>query len=395
MKKRHKARYKDKIIEFSIFLLCIFGTMMVMSASVGLANGSNSYLTKVLIKQIIYVIAGGIAMTFAYRVFNTKTFKPLMQGFGFIMTILLLSTMMFSSSGGANAWIKLSIAGIDASIQPAEFAKVLMIAMVACCCGDIKKRSATSEEILKTPFIFLTVYAFIIIFLQRDLGSAIILIALTLLCFLMCQHPSLQKCKKFVFWAIFAGILAVIFLMSDMGIVIASKFFSGYKLDRIISATNPFADQYGSGYHIIIGMVAIGRGGVFGLGYGNSIQKYANFPAANTDFILAIIMEELGIFGLLIIIILYGVIIVRLFYQAVNSRLQSSKIILIGTALYIFIHFFFNVGGMTGLIPLTGVPLLLISAGGSSAMSLMLAIGMCQAVINREYNIRLKRSRNK
>ena len=125
------------------------------------------------------------------------------------------------------------------------------------------------------------------------------------------------------------------------------------------------------------------EGGLKGKGIGNSTRKYMNFPEANNDFILAIIIEECGFIGFLFLLALYGFIIYRLFYYARRIKSESARIILVGTAMYFFLHIFLNVGGVTGLIPLTGVPLLMISSGGSSTLSVMCAVGIAQAVIMR------------
>ena len=106
-------------------------------------------------------------------------------------------------------------------------------------------------------------------------------------------------------------------------------------------------------------------------------------PEATTDYILPIIVEELGIFGFLFIVLLYGVILYRLFYYAFKAKSEGYKVILIGTAMYLSVHFLLNVGGVSGLIPLTGVPLLFISSGSSSLLSVCIAIGISQAVISR------------
>ena len=156
-----------------------------------------------------------------------------------------------------------------------------------------------------------------------------------------------------------------------------------YQINRFLSAVNPFIDQYDTGYQLINGLVAFATGGWFGLGYGNSVRKYTRFPAANTDFILAIIVEELGFVGFMAMFIPYCIIIFRLIRYAQKTNSEKAKIVLIGVASYIAIHIFFNVGGVTGLIPLTGVPLLMISAGGSSALATLVAIGIAQAVIAR------------
>ncbi len=119
-------------------------------------------------------------------------------------------------------------------------------------------------------------------------------------------------------------------------------------------------------------------------GFGQSVQKMQYLPAASTDYILAITVEEFGILGFLVILGGYGVLIYRLFKYALMSKREGYKILYIGTAMYLFIHFVFNVGGVTGLIPLTGIPLLFISSGASSLVSICSAIGIAQAAIARE-----------
>ena len=115
----------------------------------------------------------------------------------------------------------------------------------------------------------------------------------------------------------------------------------------------------------------------------DTIRKYTDFPASNTDFILAIVIEELGFMGFLLIAICYMVIIIRLYKYAFKMKNEKGRIVLVGVATYLFVHFLFNVGGVTGFIPLTGVPLLMISAGGTSTSTTMVAIGLGQAIISQ------------
>ena len=131
-------------------------------------------------------------------------------------------------------------------------------------------------------------------------------------------------------------------------------------------------------------MAAFVSGGLFGVGYGKGFLKFSFIFASESDSILAIIVEELGfVFGFMPIVILYGIIIFQLMKYTFLVKSEKDKAILVGTIAYIFIHFLFNVGGVTAFIPLTGVPLLFISAGGSSRMAIMLAIGLSQNVIAR------------
>ena len=161
-------------------------------------------------------------------------------------------------------------------------------------------------------------------------------------------------------------------------------FIGTHIVERFKMSANPWQDEYNKGLQLINSLYAFASGGWRGLGFGQSIQKMKYLSAASTDFILAITVEELGIFGFSVILIGYSCIIFRLFRYALMSKHEGYKIIYIGTSLYIFIHFVVNAGGVTGLIPLTGVPLLFISSGASSLVSICCAIGICQALASKE-----------
>ena len=195
-----------------------------------------------------------------------------------------------------------------------------------------------------------------------------------------------QKFRKWLAILMVLGIIMIVFILTPYGEGIIRKLpLKDYQINRILSSINPFADQYNTGFQLVSGLVAFATGGWTGLGFGNSVRKYTKFPAANTDFILAIVVEELGYIGFLLVFIPYLLIMWRLFSYASRIRSEKAKIILVGTSMYILIHCLFNIGGVTGMIPLTGVPLLMISAGGSSTISLLCAIGIAQAVI-LQYN---------
>jgi cell division protein FtsW len=142
-------------------------------------------------------------------------------------------------------------------------------------------------------------------------------------------------------------------------------------------------DKYDSGYQLVNGLIAFASGGWFGKGFGNSVRKYTDFPAASTDSILSIIVEELGFVGFLFMILMFAIIILRLLMYARKIKSEKAKIILVGVAMYFMIHIFFNISGITVSLPLTGIPLLLISSGGSSTISAMMALGISQAIIVR------------
>jgi cell division protein FtsW len=318
---------------------------------------------------------------FSFRLLHSQTFGLIIVGIAFL---LFLASLFDFNGSGSKAWILLPIGITQVTLQPSEFAKVALILIIAAYTGDVKKTFKDKNYIWKRPFFIGLGYAFIVLVLQHDFGSAVVMGTICVVCILIPSHPQLRSFQKFIGWFYAVGMLFAVFLLSPLGEpVIRHLPLEDYQISRILSAIDPFQDQYNTGYQLILGLIAFAAGGWKGLGYGASVRKYTRFPAANTDFILAIIVEELGIFGFLAVMIPYTIIVVQLFRYALKMRSEQGKIILVGVAMYIVIHSLFNIGGVTGLIPLTGVPLLMISSGGSSTMSLMAALGIAQAVILR------------
>ena len=377
---RMPYRY-DMIIHLCTLILAVFGLFMVASATMGQAGGDVMSLAKTIIKQLVFTVAGYLGMVVMARWFSFERVKRLIAPI-VLMTFILLLMALFWEVGGARAWIKIPIPGQEVTIQPSEFAKVVIIMVIATYLGDIRNQKLSARDLLRNPLLIVGGFCFIVAILQSDFGSAIVMAGIACICFLVVSHPALARLQRGLVIILLIGVAFTVWILSPMGEhLIESLPFESYQIQRFTSAMNPFADQYGSGYQLINGLVSFARGGWTGLGYGNSIQKYTNFPAASTDFILAIVVEELGIFGFLIILISYGFLVGRMLMFAMKMKSQRGRVVLVGVSMYFFIHFLFNVGGVTGLIPLTGVPLLMISSGGSSTMAVVIAIGMAQAVI--------------
>ena len=376
----------DRYINIAVMWLAVFGTLMIGSASMGLAVSNPVYLPVTVAKQIIFILIGYFVMVqmmrrFSFRILPSQTFGLIIVGIAFL---LFLASLFDFNGSGSKAWILLPIGITQVTLQPSEFAKVALILIIAAYTGDVKKTFKDKNYIWKRPFFIGLGYAFIVLVLQHDFGSAVVMGTICVVCILIPSHPQLRSFQKFIGWFYAVGMLFAVFLLSPLGEpVIRHLPLEDYQISRILSAIDPFQDQYNTGYQLILGLIAFAAGGWKGLGYGASVRKYTRFPAANTDFILAIIVEELGIFGFLAVMIPYTIIVVQLFRYALKMRSEQGKIILVGVAMYIVIHALFNIGGVTGLIPLTGVPLLMISSGGSSTMSLMAALGIAQAVILR------------
>lgn len=377
----------DLFIHFSILVLVVYGLIMITSASMGIAAGNTAYLVNVVAKQVIFSAIGYVSMMFMAKLFNFQRLRANISLLTIATILFLLIPLVFESVGGAKAWIRIPMAGSEITIQPLEFAKISIMLVVAAYLCDLKNKKPTPWELVKTPVVLIGSFIFIVMLLQSDFGSAVVMAAIAIVVFLIPQHPQLVKYQKIIFVLIIISIIGLVVLLTPIGVQIVEHLpLQTYQKSRILSAVNPFTDKYGAGYQLVNGLVSFASGGFFGVGFGNSVRKYTNFPAANTDFILAIVVEELGFLGFLIIFICYSIIVVRLFKYAFKMKSEKGRVILIGTAMYILIHFIFNVGGVTGLIPLTGVPLLMISYGGSSTMSIMIAIGISQAVISQFRN---------
>lgn len=371
---------RDISIQIAMIFLGAIGVLMVTSASMS-TNVDSVELVTIFFKQSFFLLVGYVAYAVLARHFRFETFKRASNLSMIIILGLLLYALSFGEVNGAKAWIQVPVIGM--TIQPSEFAKLMVILIMALYLGDNRQRSISVTDLIKTPVAFAGVVVIIVIILQSDLGSGIVVFTLAYVSFLLPGHPKLTKVQWISTYLMLGGFLLAYLAVSEQGVAFIANtgFLKGYQLDRFVNAINPFQNQYSSGYQLVNGLVAFTRGGWLGVGYGNGLQKYGYLPAAKTDFILAVIAEELGFVGVLVIISLYAVIVVRLFMHAFNAQSEKRRMVLVGVGLYIAIHFILNVGGVTALIPLTGVPLLMLSSGGSSTLALMMALGLAQRMI--------------
>lgn len=382
----------SKTIHATVLVMSLFGVLMVISATMG--KNSVGSLLFAGVKEFGFVVAGYCMMVITARKFSFNYFKKHLKKITLFILASLFVTMFFPVAGGAAAWIRIG----PITIQPSEFAKIYMVLLIAVTLGDKQRvRIASWWDLVKMPTFILIGIIFIVTILQRDLGSAAVILAISLLCFLIPSHKQLGKVQKAVLIILVVGVFTLIFLDTPTGLKIAEAVMSKigipeYMFKRFESAANPFLDRYGQGYQLYMGLAAMVQGlqtGWFGKGYGNSKNKYGYLPEAQTDFIIAIVVEELGILGILVVVIGYSLILYNTYKYAILVRFEREKIVLIGVASYFLIHFVLNIGGATGLIPLTGVPLILISAGGSSRMAAMVMLGLAQNIISR-YNTEMK-----
>lgn len=390
--KKFNRKGSDKFIYLATFVLISLGVVMIGSASIGLVskNGTNYAMTRML-TQAIYVVIG-----LFFMVMISKKFKPQKVNFNFCLRLFLivLAGMCicrgFADVNGSYAWIR--IGGM--TIQPAEFMKLTLILLVSYFVTEtdisfgspraIPNKFAREKFIKEKRKICLLLPAGLVILacavgilVQKDFGTTVILFSICFICFMSTPNKYYKKWKRLI---LLLGSVAVVV------VVLASSFiFKGYQISRITSWLSPLENYYTSSFQLSNALIAFANGGLFGLGLGNSTQKFGYIPEAHNDFIGSIIFEELGILGLALMVVPTVIIAYR--FLSYSARIKNSKqrIMLIGIASYFLIHMFVNLGGVSGLIPMTGVPLLLVSSGGSSTVSALCAIGIGQAIISR-YN---------
>lgn len=382
----------DKTIYACTIFLALFGIVMIGDASVGMsASEGSDFATKNLLKQCLFVIVGLGFMFFFARAYKTRRISETLMLVTYGVCILMMLTCIMWTINNSHAWIKIG----PFTIQPVEFMKLTLIILLSYIFGVLPDQIRISPRLSKEKRnkliwrkalvcvffpAFLVLFAFLICWkVQKDMGSGLILMVMAISLFF--ATPS-QYYRPFKILCLFLVLFVVLVF-----ILFHDRFLKSHQMARISSWLNPLKDIYNTNYQIINGFVGYTNGGLIGRGFGNSIMKFGYIPEAQSDFISSIIVEELGLVGFAAFFIPYSIIIYRLFKYAFAIKDSREKLTLIGIASYFFVHLMVNVGGVSGLIPMTGVPLLLISAGGTSTLVALIGIGIAQAIIakcNRE-----------
>lgn len=354
-----RKHHQDYWLSLTIFALVAFGLVMIYSVSkyysLQITDGSTDkyYLNKQLICLIVGLFAWVIFQGIDYRFWQKKSTLMLFLTLG----LLFLPLLPFGHGGGVGQrWINLKIF----SFQPAEVAKLTFIIYLS---GWFSSKGEDLNKIKKMflPFALLVAAISFLLLLQKDLGTLSIFVAVSGAIFIFAGAPIYQ---------IFAsGGIAGLLLWLAVKI-------EPYRMERMLTFLNPNNETQGAGYHIRNALIAIGSGGLFGLGFGQSKQKYLYLPEAHTDSIFAIISEELGFVRSTIIIILFAVVAVRGYKIAKNAPDTFSRLLAAGIVTWLTAQMFVNIGTMLSLLPMTGIPLPFISYGGSSLVVLLAAVGI-------------------
>jgi cell division protein FtsW len=365
----------DYPIFIAIVLLCLFGLVMVYSSSMIAAVARFGYdmdyfYQKQKLALIISFIAMVCTMIFPYKKYQNKHFLMAIM-FG-ISGLLILTSLIGHTAGNAESWIKIG----SSSIQPGEFSKLALIIYLSAIYGKRQDRINNIDKAVIPPIGFL-VFIILLIAAQPDYGTAAIVLFISG-CIIFCSGMSFKSLGKLlmIFLAFFLLAIIAFFLTGNLSALLSETQFA-----RFTGFMDPFGHEEDSGYQLVNSLLAIGSGGLSGVGLGDSVQKYGYLPESHTDFIIAVIAEELGIFGVGFVLAGLGFIVVRGFVLSARCKDPFGSLLLIGISSMIGIQVFINVGGATGLIPITGITLPFISYGGSSLLLLLTSMGIFQNVV--------------
>lgn len=335
--------------------LGLFGLVMIGSASALIAfekfDGANNYyyVGKQAINLVIAVLFMIVTMSIDYRVW--KKYAGLMLILTLVLLLVALIPGLGNEAGGASRWIDIGFV----RFQPSELAKLTFVIYLA---SWFSKRVGRVNIV---PLLVVLAVVAALVISQPDLGTLTVLIGVAVAMFFAAGGSYIQLLAG-------GGLIAAAF-----AIFIRS---SEYRWQRFLTFMSPSSETLGAGYHINQALLAIGSGGLMGLGFGRSIQKYLYLPEPYTDSIFAIICEELGFVRAILVIAVFGLLAWRGFIIAKNAEDNFGKLIATGITFWIIFQTFINIGALSGVLPLTGVPLPFISYGGSSLMATFAAIGV-------------------
>lgn len=363
-----KACFKTKRVDtrpydqaLLVVTLCLMAIGMVIVASASIQEGINIsndpfyFLKRHLSYVVLCFMTIGLIVSIPVRHWYEKQMLLLGLAFLGLFAVFLVGTEV----NGAHRWLRLGAI----NVQPSEFAKLAIIIFLA---SYLVRRQ---EEVIDTikgfikPLIILSVFSLLLL-LQPDLGSTVVIVVI------MMGMLFIADAKLISFIGIMISLLAVI-----VSLILVSP----YRMARVFGFMDPWADPFGRSYQLTQSLMAFGRGGIFGEGLGNSVQKLEYLPEAHTDFIMAILAEELGFIGVTIVIALEFYLVYKAFSigkKALQHNLIFSGYVAIGIAIWFFFQIAVNVGAASGMVPTKGLTLPLVSYGGSSLLTIALAIGL-------------------
>lgn len=369
-------KHYDYSIIVAMALLIAFGLVMIYSSSMAVTimkfdppRPSHYFFMKQLQWLAVGAIAFLTAMILPYKIYE-RFMKVILLVSLLLLVLVLMTGSVYNYS---QRWI--SIGGF--TLQPSELAKLGLIIYLAAIFSRKQRYIEDFRRAVLPPLIIIVV-VFFLVAKQPDLGTAVIILGVSGV-MIVCSGMK----AKHLYSLIGLCIVFVSIIVLALPYILSEEQFS-----RITGAYDPFSDPKDSGHQLIQSYVAIASGGIFGRGLGNSIQKYGFLPEPYTDFIMAIVIEELGVFGTFFVLGLIGFIVFKGFMIGIRCKDTFGSLLAIGISSLIAIQSFVNLGAISGLLPITGAPLPFISYGGTFLVLLMGAMGI---LVNISSFVNMKR----
>jgi len=337
--------------------LALFGVVMVYSASAMIAQQENHsqffYLGKQALWTSIGLVAMFVAMRFDYQQLNSRW---IVYGLLVLTILMLVAVFGFSPVNGARRWIKLR----GFSIQPSEIAKLSLALFLA---RFLQRRSGDETSFWRTflPCFFVFGIVAGLIAKEPDLGTALML---AIICFTVCFAAGVRPMHL-----VYAVVPALLFVGKML-------IFTPFRMKRLAAFIDPWADAQGTGYQVVQSLIAVGSGGAHGLGFAQGRQKLLFLPFAHSDFIFAVVGEELGLVGASIVVFVFAIFLWRGMRAALRAPDRFGMLLGIGIVIGIVAQALLNISVVLALVPTKGIPLPFISYGGSSIVPTLAAVGI-------------------
>lgn len=374
---RERIKYVDKLIVVPYLAMTLFSIIMVYSASSYSALNDYGNPHYYLPRQSVYVVVGYVVflIAFFFPIKLLKNKKLVIWGIAITTAALMVLLVFGREIYGARRWIETPFF----NIQPAEFAKFTVIWYLAYILS--KKQQKIADNFFNAIGAPLILVSFIVLFIyiQPDTGSSFIIVLIgAIMIFASGVSPKLG----FSFGLVgVIGLLGLSQLIRTFGTRLF--FLNEYRYNRFLGFWDPFTLAEGAGMQLVHSYYALSRGGLFGVGFGNSVQKTGFLPFPYTDFIVSIIGEEFGLIGILILLSTFTLMASRLFLTSIRSNNSFDSLLCIGIATMFMVQAFINLGGVIGIMPITGLTFPFISFGGSSMIVLSASIGLVANVSAR------------
>ena len=348
-----------------VVVMCCIGVVMVGSASSVISMSYYGSPWSIFFKEVMWVVLGLGAFAVFCRVdyHALRKFAPLLVMGSFVLLVIVMVPGLGMASGGSSRWIGFGSFGI----QPSEFTK-LALALYGADIIAKRQEAGSSMRHSLAPVVLLTTGAALLVLAQPDMGTAMVLIVILL-------------ALVFAAGARFSSVLKGVGIVVALGTVAAIAM--PYRRDRLLSFINPGAKSSGSGYQVVQSLIGMGSGHFFGLGLGNSREKWGLLPNAHTDFIFSVVGEELGLVGAIAVIVLVGAFAMKGWRAAEDATDRFGTLLAVALVAWISAEAVINIGAVIGVLPVTGIPLPFISFGGSSMLITMTAAGILVSIARR------------